>query len=657
MLNGYELKPPTEKAIREKDLINLIRITYADQKTPVFKEDKSRGIKSYGEKNDYPEKLLDLYNRSGKHGAIITKKVRFIVGKETTINGSTEHPRVKKWNKHDNIQQFKTKILNDKKLSGNMAIEVVYDRAGKPEYFHINWANVRTLDHKSYQYWPDGSKTKKQDVIHYDAYDPNNLIIDPSTGLYKKQILYIREYRAGMGVYALPDYISGQQYIEIDTRISNYHLNEISNGFTGGTLVEFFKGEPPPEELRKLKRKFKSEYQGDDAKETGGVILSFNEQNEQGAKITPMNGNDLDKRFLALNDHVTQEIFVAHGVTSPMLFGVRVEGQLGGRNELAEAYEIYYRDVIEAEQEEIDALLEEMLDAMGEAGEVQTKKMEPIGQDWVALFQAGLADKPTTQENIGIPIDEVPQRSQVQILSDSINSLSPLVANKVLNELTVNEVRSLAGLPPLPGGDAKSNQNVQFNVQNGELSERMENDLKIFAMFGEDASNYEPLTFKFGKLTENEIKVMSAINSDEQADPQAIANATKIALPEVEKILKSLDNKNKIKWSESEIRITDAGRNDINDQGGFDKIEIKWKYALDPDAPPLRPGGKSRPFCVKMIELNRVYTRDDIDKLSQVLGYDVWTLRGGWYHDPEKDVNLPHCRHQWMQTVVRRKNG
>jgi hypothetical protein len=42
---------------------------------------------------------------------------------------------------------------------------------------------------------------------------------------------------------------------------------------------------------------------------------------------------------------------------------------------------------------------------------------------------------------------------------DALNSMSPLVATKVLDTMTPNEVRALASLPPLEGGDViASNQ-------------------------------------------------------------------------------------------------------------------------------------------------------------------------------------------------------
>lgn len=599
-----ELPKPTVKP-EVKDFPMPIFLKYKVDALPEFKENKSAKITDYGRGNKFPEKLINLYNRSPKHNAIVTRKAKFVNGKETIIEG--DQTLVNNWNRFDTLQEFKYKVILDKRLFGTRAIEVVYDMAKRPSYYHINAGKIRTLDHNSYQYWKDGSKTKPQDIQYYDLYDLKNLVIEtegPNAGKYRKQIIYLRDYRADLGVYALPDYIGGMAYIEIDTRIANFHLNNISNGFTGGHLIEFFKGDPTPEELRILEKKFKTRYQGDEADEVGGTVLSFHEQNEPGTKITPLNSNDLDEQFLMLNNHVTQEIFVAHGVTSPMLFGVRVEGQLGGRNELAEAYEVYYRDAIEKEQEEMDRLIERLMADMGNPGKCQTVKLEPIGQDWVTLYKEQLVTKAVAQESLGLPVEE------------------PL---------------QLKEHDPFGWDDT---------------------DIRIFEQFGEEETNFEYLKFNmaFAKLSEKEVKVMSVINKNEKTTVKDISDATKIDVSEVEKILESLDSAKKINWTDNAIKITDKGRDGIGDQGGFDKIEIKWKYALAPDAPPLKPGGTSRPFCKKLLQLGRLYSRADIDQMSSILGYDVWKRRGGWYHNPETDVTVPHCRHEFSQVVVRRKD-
>lgn len=47
------------------------------------------------------------------------------------------------------------------------------------------------------------------------------------------------------------------------------------------------------------------------------------------------------------------------------------------------------------------------------------------------------------------------------------------------------------------------------------------------------------------------------------------------------------------------------------------------------------------PFCIKMVELNRLYTRQDIQSISARLGYSVWDHRGG-----------EGCTHEWVSETV-----
>lgn len=62
----------------------------------------------------------------------------------------------------------------------------------------------------------------------------------------------------------------------------------------------------------------------------------------------------------------------------------------------------------------------------------------------------------------------------------------------------------------------------------------------------------------------------------------------------------------------------------------------------------------SREFCVDMVNLDRLYTRKEIDTLSNELDTDVWRYRGGWYTNPDTGKTTPSCRHEWKQNIVRR---
>ncbi len=79
-----------------------------------------------------------------------------------------------------------------------------------------------------------------------------------------------------------------------------------------------------------IKRKFS----GTD--NAGRFVVTFNDDVSKAPTLEPLTPSDMDKQFEILNKTVQQEIFISHRVVNPMLFGVKTEGQLGGRQEMVE---------------------------------------------------------------------------------------------------------------------------------------------------------------------------------------------------------------------------------------------------------------------------------------------------------------------------------
>jgi hypothetical protein len=67
-------------------------------------------------------------------------------------------------------------------------------------------------------------------------------------------------------------------------------------------------------------------------------------------KVDNISGNKEDKRFTVINENVMQKILSGHRVTSPMLFGIKTPGSLGGADEIATSYAIMYATVIKPDQ-------------------------------------------------------------------------------------------------------------------------------------------------------------------------------------------------------------------------------------------------------------------------------------------------------------------
>jgi len=579
----------------------LLRINFAESKLPVFKENKNKGIMYFGEANDFPQHLLEFYNRSPKHGAIVRQKARFVAGEETIVEGNPNAVKIIDYvNPYEGVQEFKNKLALDYELFNGFAYEVHYNKLGQlAALYHIDFSKVRTLDHERYCFAEDWKKAKTEDIKHYQPFNPKKA--QPM----EVQLFYFREYAPGLGVYPLPPYQHCLQYIEIDVEIANFHNNNIRNGFSNGTLVQLFKGQPSQEIAYEFERKFKAKTTGTD--NAGGVLIQFNEMNEKEATINHLQPSEMDKQFLQLNETVQDEIFVGHNFPK-ILLGYATEGALGQRNEMIQAYELLHKSYINRRQEKIETCLETTLEPVYPGIQISTKDSEFLGLDFVALYQANIA--------------------------------------------TLEETRNALGLPTRPEPQA-----VTFSSHvKCECETWKDSDIEVFSKFGMSADEFEDVPMLFA-LDTKEKKVLAVVTADEKATVKNIADAVKLDEPEVIEILKKLQSDGKLNWTNNAIKITDIGRADIQDEG-LPKIEVRYKYDLSPDAPPLMPGGKSREFCIKMTDLKKLYTRAEIDQISGIVGYNAWLRRGGWYTVPnsEPPLHIPHCRHEWSQKVVRRKS-
>ena len=79
-------------------------------------------------------------------------------------------------------------------------------------------------------------------------------------------------------------------------------------------------------------------------------------------------------------------------------------------------------------------------------------------------------------------------------------------------------------------------------------------------------------------------------------------------------------------------------------------IQVFYHYDVRPGLGPAIIK-TTRDFCRKMIELDKYYTRKQIDEISNIVGHDVWYYRGGEFHDKRDGKTYPYCRHYWVQQV------
>lgn len=564
---------------------------------PVFKENKAKGFVTFGADNLYPDFLIELFNKSPKHNAIVSAKASYVAGIGTDVFGQNTtdiakaQAKLKQINAYESYEELKAKIAYDAELFNGFAVEVIWNKAktAPSEYYHIPFKDIRKGLEGDFVYCEDWTNPKAE-KIHYQPYNP---ITRES-----KQLYYCQFYRPGQGEYPLPDYVGALKYIEVDTEISNYYLNSIKNGFTAQTHIQLFKGIPLPEEARATARRFKENYQGTD--NAGGLIIQYNDPTEKESVISNLQPSDFDKQFDLLNKTVQQEIFVAHKVNSPMLFGVRVEGQLGGRTELIEAYEMFHHAYIEPRQQKIDDAFSYLLEPIAQV-RLETINKPPIGLDYQALFTAGIIDRNEARKELGF--DEIEEEE------------TPVALSKQ---------------NPFGWDD--------------------ERDLIVFNKYGEKAEEFEEAKFEFADAIESAI--LNVLKENKGLQVGDIVNITKLDAKVVADAIAKLAKAELIKSYEDGLQTTPKGLDEIKNLQT--ELVVRYQYGL---APGMQGGlliDTSRKFCQDVVNSGRVYSREDINMMSAELGYDVWKRRGGWYHNPTLDVNTPQCRHIWVQKILRR---
>jgi predicted transcriptional regulator len=356
-----------------------------------------------------------------------------------------------------------------------------------------------------------------------------------------------------------------------------------------------FKGQPTPEEMRIAKRRFKKNYQGAEAEESGGLIIMYNEQNEKPAEITNLQPSDFDKQFQQLNDQVQEEIFVGHRVSTPVIFGIATPGTLGQRNEIIEGYELFQTSYIEPRQKIKDSSFNVVFQYMADA-KIKTTNKPPIGQDYILLFEKGILDKNEVRAELGFEILEEVAMSKKQSDEDVLN---------------------------------------------------------LFAECGVSKNDYELCKFEFA--TASETAILQILNANEGITVGEIAKYVNIDAQKVMDAITQMIDDGLINSDNGKLKTSTKGTRELS-KSVDTQIELRYEYGLDAaftGQPELID--TSRDFCRQLIGLNRYYTRTEIDTISSRVDRDVWKERGGWYTIPDTDVHINHCRHAWNSKLVRKK--
>jgi ribosomal protein S25 len=653
-------------------------LTFAEAKQPEYKEKKGEGYMQYGQNNDYPQYLLDLFNKSAKHNAIIRGKVNYIVG-----NGwAGEQDIVKKVNREETLNDLTKKVALDLELFGGAYIQVIWSVMGGQvaELWHCDYTKIRTnKDNTQFWYKEDWKATRNQEKAEiYNAFNPAN-----PQGV---QILYVKEYRPGINVYSLPGYFGALNYIESDVEVSKHVLGNAQTGFSASKLITLPNGEPSPEEKRLVSKQFDNMYTGADGKK---YLLAFVNDLTRKPIVDDLGASDLTKEdFSRVDELIQTNIFSGHQITSPDLFGIATPGQLGSRQQMRDSYEIFRNTYVHYKQMQIEGIFNMLGQYAGVTEELKLQPVDPIGIDFSESVIKEVAPKEWILEKLGID----PTKYGLPTETEQPMAASPLSVNEHIKGLKGREWQNMQRIirdfnkgkitreqasSMLKGGYALSDDEVATWLGAEEL-EFNEADFQVFFEFGEDRSAYEVYKSKtrfsddkdfemFADVTQLQSNILDLIVKDKRITPEVIADTLKEDIGVVKRVIDTLTEKGFIKSNEVkqgkgidsnviiERQLT-APIGEIVEAIKPQTSQILIRYSYEWKAG-FNDGDldTSRPFCKYLVTANKFYSRSEIEMMSARLGYSVWDRRGGWYTKPGTNTHSPSCRHEWRSNIVKRK--
>lgn len=411
-------------------------IQMTSHKFPVFKEVHGKDWVYYGEKNDYPNFLLDLYYKASKHNAIVNGKTKYVAGSGWGDVGNT-----KVNSDNETLDDITRKICLDMEIYGGFAMEVIWTKGGsKAEFRHVDFSKVRTNKDSSVYYYTKNWLNKYGSPM----YDPRTnedwteYIPFGEEGKTEPQLIYYKCYSPGLDIYPLPEYKAALQYIELEYQIANYWYNRVKNGFMPSAIINFYGNKPTDDEMRVLEEKIKAKFSGTD--NAGGLILSFAPNKDSGSDLQQITPPELGQEYEALNKTLQTEIFTGHGVTSGMLFGIKEAGQLGGRTELMEANELFQNRYVTPNQLKLESFFAEYVFPFIGVKEGHLIKMEPIGymfsESTLVKFLPERALSEMIAKKMGINLEDYPEFEKEKKERKELESKSRFTKeNKLLTKL------------------------------------------------------------------------------------------------------------------------------------------------------------------------------------------------------------------------------
>ena len=315
---------------------------------PKISEDKREDWVNYGEDNNYYQFLIERFLNSATNNAIINNICKLIYGEGLYAKDSFQKPE--DWANVISIisQEELKKLIIDLYLLGQGSLQVHYnDRHDKViEIFHIPQQLLRPAKCNEdgeiiTQYYSDNWQDVKK-------FKPKPFPVF-GTSKEKIEILTIQPYSVGMKYFSYVDYQGALDYAVLEEKIAEYLINEVTNGFSPTTVLNFNNGQPADQEKDDITNRIMNQLTGSTGKK---LVVSFNDNEATKTTIDSVPLNDAPEHYAYLSEECRTKIMVGHNVVSPLIFGIATTtGFSANADELQNSFTLYENMVIKPKQQ------------------------------------------------------------------------------------------------------------------------------------------------------------------------------------------------------------------------------------------------------------------------------------------------------------------
>lgn len=590
---------------------------------------KNKEWVSWGVCNDYPEYLIDIYNRNAIHGAIVKGKASYVYGKGLTYNKESvtkvlDIARIQfgldHANRYESWNDVYEKTARYFELFNGWAWQIIWNQTGSKisEVYCMEFSKLRRSKCGKKVFYCDNWQIDNNGTIQinpnpekdpsYKCFDIFNPNIRTGT-----QIMYFRldvptTHKYG-DLYPVPDYSGCIADVETDIEITNFHLHNLKNGMWAQGILELPNGEPDAAEKKKIAKNF--EYTHTGTRRTGKIIFYFRDKGGEPLSYTNISSTDLDKMFETLTKRIQQNIFTSHRA-DPVLFGVATEGSLSdtGGEGVLKKWDKFLKTYVEGRQQIILKEIRGIFDINGVDGSyIEIEQTTPVG--------------------VELPSDpNILQLFDTETLRNYYAKKYGIEIKEAESELLMEELPVNENIKNLTGRQYNRIQNLIAKYKSGKISYEEASHLIQGFGLGED----------YVKLVLGERKFSDLISTFSK-----FAVADKTDKPSLEKSILDLLSHPNFGVKQELVEVIDY------------TPEKMVKFAKDRSAKgteyyyytgPLDE--KTRKFCYNILILDKVFSIEEINTLSILTGYDVFEYQPGPVK-PNGGPGGPECRHGWIR--------